>query len=71
MDVFDCREFHELCMDYRGAVLPNGPQTAYERLQAYCRKQQNESYNTGYKDGKAAVMPGAYLGEITKSPRTN
>jgi hypothetical protein len=36
-DPFDCRAFHELCMDYRGAQYPNGPQEAYERLQAYCR----------------------------------
>lgn len=36
-DPFDCQEFHELAMDYRGAH-PIHAQGAYERLQAYCRK---------------------------------
>lgn len=35
-DPFDCQEFHELCMDYRGAPVRLGG-VAYERLQAYCR----------------------------------
>lgn len=36
MDPFDCQEFHELCMDYRGAAI-GFAQEAYECLQAYCR----------------------------------
>jgi hypothetical protein len=51
MDPFDCQEFHELCMDYRGAA-PQHAQGVYERLQAYCRREQNVSYNAGWKDGR-------------------
>lgn len=55
-DPFDCQEFHELCMDYRGAqytVDGNGPQACYEKLQAYCRKQMNKSYNDGWNSAAA------------------
>lgn len=36
-DPFDCEEFHNLCTDYRGAVIGEHAQRAYEALQAYCR----------------------------------
>lgn len=39
--VFDCQEFHELCMDYRGATFPDA-QPAYEALQAYCSRAISE-----------------------------
>lgn len=46
-DPFDCQEFHELCMDYRGAQYGssvNAPQQAYERLQKYCRDAMIERH---------------------------
>ena len=55
MDPFDCQTFLELCMDYRGAQGPTTPQECYERLQAYCRRHMNASYNQGHNDGKAYV----------------
>jgi hypothetical protein len=50
MDPFDCQEFHELCMDYRGAA-PQHAQGVYERLQAYCRRERSVSYNAGWNAG--------------------
>jgi hypothetical protein len=44
-NVFDCQAFHELCMDYRGAVLPDHAQGAYERLQAYCSNALSDLRN--------------------------
>jgi hypothetical protein len=44
-NVFDCQAFHELCMDYRGAVLPDHAQGAYERLQAYCSNALSDLHN--------------------------
>lgn len=53
-DPFDCQEFHELCMDYRGASFNhpgrNLPQEAYERLQQYCRRVSGLR-----KDGKSRI----------------
>jgi hypothetical protein len=45
---FDCQEFHELCMDYRGAMTPSQANVAYEKLQAYC------TANVAYARGGAA-----------------
>lgn len=35
-DPFDCQEFDELCMNYRGAPIGADAQYAYEKLQSYC-----------------------------------
>ena len=55
LDPFDSQAFHELCMDYRGSQSSDGPQKAYERIQAYCRRQMNISYNDGWIDANAAL----------------
>lgn len=43
-EVLDSQEFHELCMDYRGAPAwalfePSGPQACFERLQHFLRRE--------------------------------
>lgn len=64
-DPFDCQEFHELCMDYRGAPLSterNYPQEAYERLQEYCRQQVETAMQGCWEAVNVWVQPGPLNG---------